>query len=101
MEVHSHSHTERKKWTHYLWEFLMLFLAVFSGFMAENYREHVAEGRRATRYGREQVAEGKRAKKYALNVVDDMKRDTVMIGVIIRQLNGYVKVIDSLASYAR
>ena len=25
MEVHAHSHTERKKWTHYLWEFLMLF----------------------------------------------------------------------------
>jgi len=40
MEVHAHSHTERKKWTHYLWEFLMLFLAVFCGFMAENLREH-------------------------------------------------------------
>lgn len=33
MEVHAHSHTERKKWTHYLWEFLMLFLAVFSVYM--------------------------------------------------------------------
>jgi hypothetical protein len=40
MEVHAHSHTERKKWTHYLWEFIMLFLAVFCGFMAENLREH-------------------------------------------------------------
>ena len=36
MEVHSHSHTPRKKClpagkagTHYFWEFLMLFLAVF------------------------------------------------------------------------
>jgi hypothetical protein len=29
MEVHAHAHTARKKWTHYLWEFLMLFLAVF------------------------------------------------------------------------
>ena len=36
MEVHHHGHTERKKWTHYLWEFLMLFLAVFAGFLAEN-----------------------------------------------------------------
>jgi len=35
MEVHSHAHTDRKKWTHYLWEFLMLFLAVFCGFLAE------------------------------------------------------------------
>ena len=32
MEVHAHTHTARKKWTHYFWEFLMLFLAVFCGF---------------------------------------------------------------------
>ena len=47
MEVHAHTHTERKKWTHYLWEFLMLFLAVFCGFLAENIREHMVEQRRA------------------------------------------------------
>ncbi len=23
MEVHAHTHTARKKWTHYLWEFLI------------------------------------------------------------------------------
>src|SRR5574338_28201 len=40
MEVHAHTHTERKKWFHYLWEFLMLFLAVFCGFLAENIREN-------------------------------------------------------------
>ena len=28
MEVPAHTHTARKKWTHYFWEFLMLFLAV-------------------------------------------------------------------------
>ncbi len=54
MEVHHHSHTSdpdmhrgRKKWTHYFWEFLMLFLAVFCGFLAENYREHYVEHQRA------------------------------------------------------
>jgi hypothetical protein len=47
MEVHAHTHTERKKWTHYLWEFLMLFLAVFCGFLAENIREHKVEQQRA------------------------------------------------------
>src|SRR5436190_8227190 len=47
MEVHAHSHTERKKWSHYLWEFLMLFLAVFCGFLAENFREHQVENERA------------------------------------------------------
>ena len=39
MEVHAHSHTARNKWTHYFWEFLMLFLAVSLGFYAENTRE--------------------------------------------------------------
>ena len=39
MEVHAHTHTARKKWTHYFWEFLMLFLAVFSGFLAEKKRK--------------------------------------------------------------
>jgi hypothetical protein len=47
MEVHAHTHTPRKKWTHYFWEFLMLFLAVFAGFLAENQREHYVENQRA------------------------------------------------------
>jgi hypothetical protein len=34
MEVHAHARTARKKWTHYFWEFLMLFFAVFCGFLA-------------------------------------------------------------------
>ena len=55
MEVHQHTHTVpiaigRKKWTHYLWEFVMLFLAVFAGFLAENIREHIVEKRRAHQF---------------------------------------------------
>ena len=50
MEVHAHTHTERKTFTHYLWEFLMLFLAVFCGFLAENQREHMVELRREKEY---------------------------------------------------
>jgi hypothetical protein len=52
MEVHHHAHTARKKWTHYFWEFLMLFLAVFCGFMAENIREHKIEQHRAKEFAR-------------------------------------------------
>ena len=47
MEVHAHTHTPRKKWTHYFWEFLMLFFAVTLGFFVENQREHYIEGQRA------------------------------------------------------
>jgi len=61
MEVHQHTHTPRKKWTHYLWEFLMLFLAVFCGFLAENLREHFIEQ--------------KREKQYVISFIEDLKSD--------------------------
>ena len=40
MEVHHHAHDpaephHKKNWKSYFWEFLMLFLAVFCGFLAE------------------------------------------------------------------
>ena len=50
MEVHAHAHTPRKKWTHYFWEFLMLFLAVFCGFLAEYQLEHKIERDRSKQY---------------------------------------------------
>ena len=55
MEVHHHSHTERKKWTHYFWEFFMLFLAVTLGFFVENQREHYVEHTREKQYMRSMV----------------------------------------------
>jgi len=65
MEVHAHTHTERKKFTHYLWEFLMLFLAVFCGFLAENFREHQVERQRA--------------KVFAQSLLEDLKKDTTAL----------------------
>ena len=50
MEVHHHSHTSRKKWTHFFWEFLMLFLAVFCGFFAEYQLEHKIEKQREKKF---------------------------------------------------
>ncbi len=64
MEVHAHSHTARKKWTHYFWEFLMLFLAVFCGFLAEYQLEHKIER--------------DREKIYMQNMLDDLKEDTAI-----------------------
>jgi hypothetical protein len=62
MEVHAHTHTPRKKWTHYFWEFLMLFLAVTLGFFVENQREHFIEK--------------KREKEYIRSMIDDLGLDT-------------------------
>ena len=71
MEVHAHTHTPRKKWTHYFWEFLMLFLAVFCGFLAEYQLEHKIEKER------EQV--------YIASMIEDLKKDTTSLTFTIRQ----------------
>lgn len=53
MEVHHHAHDpaaphHKKNWKSYFWEFLMLFLAVFCGFLAEYQLEHKIERDRAS-----------------------------------------------------
>ena len=65
MEVHAHTHTARKKWIHYFWEFLMLFLAVFCGFLAEYQLEHIIENQRE--------------KKFIQTFIEDLKIDTASI----------------------
>ena len=82
MEVHAHSHTARKKWTHYFWEFLMLFLAVFCGFMAENQREHMIEH--------------KREKQYIRSIAEDLHSDIYMLDSIIRTRRNVDTLMDSL-----
>ncbi len=82
MEVHSHTHTARKKWTHYLWEFLMLFLAVFCGFMAENQREHIVERQRA--------------KQYAKSLLADLRLDTAELRQGLIQTQFIISSMDSL-----
>ena len=60
MEIHHHSHiptSREKKWTHYFWEFVMLFLAVFCGFLAEYQLEHTIEHQREKQYAKELYAE--------------------------------------------
>ena len=49
MEVHHHAHHrhQKKSWKSYFWEFFMLFLAVFCGFLAEYQLEHKIEKNRA------------------------------------------------------
>jgi hypothetical protein len=81
MEVHAHTHTERKKWTHYLWEFLMLFFAVFCGFLAENQREHMIEGQRE--------------KKYAMALYEDLKVNTGFLDATIKERNFVIPKIDT------
>jgi len=82
MEVHHHSHSERKKWHHYFWEFLMLFLAVTLGFFVENQREHMAEHQRE--------------KQFMQSMLEDLKSDTAQFASNRISRDNRIKKIDSL-----
>ena len=82
MEVHAHTHTERKKWTHYFWEFFMLFLAVTLGFLVENQREHYIEN--------------KRESKYIRSIIEDLKADTAWTSQYFIDQNRSVNCYDSV-----
>ena len=84
MEVHAHTHTPRKKWTHYFWEFLMLFLAVFCGFLAEYQLEHTIEHRREM--------------QFIHSMTDDIKLDTAALNGILVKRTRRKEMFDSLTA---
>ena len=85
MEVHAHTHTARKKWTHYFWEFLMLFLAVFCGFLAEYRLEHKIER--------------EKEKQYIGSLILDLKDDTLIIAKQKAALEKSIILLDSLSVF--
>ena len=86
MEVHHHAHHEGKKnWKSYFWEFLMLFLAVFCGFLAENQREHIVEN--------------KREKQFMQSLVRDLKKDTIFLNSSFPKKAARIKAIDSVFTF--
>jgi len=85
METHAHDlhKAPGHGWKHYFFEFFMLFLAVFCGFLAENWREHLAEKERAT--------------DLAHSFYDELKKDSATIQTIqMRRLRR-----DSALTYMR
>jgi len=85
MEVHSHTHTPRKKWTHYFWEFFMLFLAITLGFFVENQREHFIES--------------KRTKEYAYMFKRDLVSDTLLLKRFLDTKDSSTKEFDWLIRF--
>ena len=84
MEVHHHGHVHhQKKWKEYLFQFLMLFLAITLGFFVENQREHYIEY--------------KRAKDFARLLTDDLNFDIAELTRANRVLNKIITASDSLA----
>jgi hypothetical protein len=87
MEVHKHPHhvMHKKNWGEYLLEFLMIFLAVTLGFLAENQREHLVDHNRERQFIRSMFA--------------DLKSDTNQLNSSTRFRKKLVGHIDSLIYY--
>jgi hypothetical protein len=87
METHAH-HLHKapgKNFWHYFYEFLMLFLAVFCGFLAENQREHYVEKRHE--------------KQFMISLVRDLELDTSQLNRIQRFRQDRLADIDSLTIF--
>ena len=86
MEVHHHAHHGHKGWKSYFWEFLMLFLAVFCGFLAEYQLEHMIER--------------DREKQYIESMIADIKEDSTKISASLifchKQLAGFDSLLQNI-----
>ena len=83
MEVHHlHHPTHKTKWSEYLLEFFMLFLAVFLGFIEENVRENIVEK--------------KRLKEYLGQTVENLKANAARFRSAITPNNSLSNYLDSL-----
>jgi hypothetical protein len=71
MEVHHHPNVEKKNLKEYFLEFLMIFLAVTLGFVAENMREHLSDSAKE--------------KEYANSLVNNLKDDTLRMHNVIEE----------------
>jgi hypothetical protein len=84
MEVHHHPQLEHKAkpWKEYVLEGLMIFLAVFMGFIAENIREHINEK--------------SRAHDFAVTLYADLKADTAEMHDYLKYHKFAVANVDTL-----
>lgn len=84
METHAHHlhKTPGHGWKHYLFEFLMLFLAVTLGFFVENKRERYADERRG--------------RQYLKSFVEDLQKDTSSFSNLLEMYNEKSVVLKKL-----
>ena len=82
-------------WKHYFFEFFMLFLAVFCGFLAENWREHIVEQEREKQYMESLVADLKSDQEVLSKHIADVKAGTLMMDSLITILSNPSQVVDN------
>jgi len=84
MEIHHHPKhsTKTRNYKEYLFEFLVIFVAITGSFFAENIREHYVEKHRA--------------KEYMESMLNDLKSDSSSLDELIALNNVQEKGLDSL-----
>lgn len=89
MEVHHHPHLEHKTkpWKEYVLEFLMIFLAVTLGFLAENFREHISDE--------------SKTRVFASSLYQEFKADSLSLVQLMNYTDEKIRNIDSLAYFIR
>lgn len=80
--THYPKNLSKKNIRHYFFEFLMLFLAVFCGFLAENWRE--------------KMQDHKHEKEFIHSIIEDLKSDILQSDLILVQLKNTSAGIDSV-----
>jgi hypothetical protein len=86
MEIHPpHVNHQKRKLKEYIFEFLMLFIAVTAGFFMENLREYRIERHKEN--------------EYIQSMIKDIQDDTASIQKIISDNNKQIKGIDSLLAF--
>jgi hypothetical protein len=86
MEVHHHPdlHHKRKNFREYFLEFLMIFLAVTMGFIAENIREYITDGQKE--------------KQYVFSLYEDLQADTAKLTFLINYDEEKINVLSHMNS---
>ncbi len=85
IEVRHHAHHEGKKnWKSYVWEFLMLFFAVFFGFLAQNFLEHKLDKEKGNQYIR--------------SMIEDIVSDSIKINQTFEFTKKQQLALDSLSA---
>jgi hypothetical protein len=89
MEVHHHAHHGHgtKNWKNYFWEFFMLFLAVFCGFLAEIQVEHYVEHQREKKYMQMYIEDLRTDSARFYRTISLNKARLVKLDELITQLN--------------
>ena len=97
-----HTHTARKKWTHYFWEFLYVVPCGVLGFFVENQREHYIEHKREIEYIRSMTEDLKEDtasfnKLIKVNLIANEKIDTLIALLKGKERNSFAKRIYYMA----